>query len=220
MGAMSTSAVAVRIAELLAATYAGCEDARGVDRRARSHGIAGGADHGTERTSSASFDTDGSGSGHASRECNIATDVHLRRMLGRLGTFSHHSTIGEFHAFVESAPKKNRSDLARHLMIHSRVVCSDPEPRCASMMSAVSSASVAASVSGAALTPPPMTSAVAERWLRRALEARRSLPVLVIRGETDLSEQKLVKMAIPMSCVGVSAEHEQHPGEYAYRADR
>ncbi|WP_419864532.1 DNA (cytosine-5-)-methyltransferase [Candidatus Poriferisodalis sp.] len=79
-----------------------------------------------------SFEADRSGSGQTSRKCNLDTDMHVNRMLGRLGMIGHHNTIGEVRAFVDSAPKKDRSDLARHLMAHSRVVCTDPEPRCAS----------------------------------------------------------------------------------------
>ncbi len=131
LGAMSMSAVASRIAELLAATYADCEDARGVGCRARSHSIAGGTDHSAEGMSSKSFGADRSGSDQTFRGCNATTDIHASRMLGRLGTVSRHAAIGEVRAFVDSAPKKDRSDLARHLMIHSRVVCSDREPRCA-----------------------------------------------------------------------------------------
>ncbi|MDE0496104.1 MAG: DNA (cytosine-5-)-methyltransferase [Acidimicrobiaceae bacterium] len=119
-------------------TYADCEDGRGVGHRAGSHGIAiaGGEDHGAKGTSSVSFDTDRTGDGQTSCaplcECSIAADVQVSRMLGRLGTISHHPTGSEVGAFVDSVPKKDRSGLARHLMIHSRVVCADPEPRCAS----------------------------------------------------------------------------------------
>lgn len=134
LGVMSTSAVAMRIAELLAATYADCEGARGVGRRAGSHGIAiaSGADHGAEGPSSVSFDAGSSGPGQTSRECNLDTDMHVNRMLGRLGTMGDHPAVSEVRAFVDSAPKKDRSDLARNLLVHSRVVCTDPEPRCGS----------------------------------------------------------------------------------------
>lgn len=134
LGAMSTSAVVARISELLAATYADCEDARGVGNRAGSHDIAisEGAEHRAGATSSVSFDADGSGSGQTSRECSVDIDMHVSRMVNRLGIVGHHPTTGGVRAFVGSAPKKDRSDLARHLTAHSRVVCIDPEPRCAS----------------------------------------------------------------------------------------
>lgn len=136
LGAMSTNAVAVRIAELLAATYASCKDARGGGSRAGSHGIVRGADQGAERTSSVSSDSDRSGDSQTSCapfcECTVDIDMHVNRMLGRLGTINHDPTIADIRAFVDSVPKKNRFDFARHLIAHSRVVCIDPEPRCAS----------------------------------------------------------------------------------------
>lgn len=136
LGAMSMSAVAERMAELLAATYAGCREASVVGSRSCSHAIANSSDDGEECPSSQSFGADGSGSRPDSRlpfcECSIATDAHVNRMLGRFGMIGHHPSVGGIRSFVESAPKKDRSDFAQNLMAHSRLVCTDPEPRCAS----------------------------------------------------------------------------------------
>lgn len=136
LGAMPASAVATRMAELLGATYADCEDGRGVDCRSRARGMARSAVDCAEHTSSGSFDAGRPGDGHTSCalfcECNVGTDVQVSQMLRRMGTISQRSTPGEVDAFVDSARRTDRADLARCLMIHSRVVCADPEPRCAS----------------------------------------------------------------------------------------
>lgn len=136
LGAMSLRAVAERVAELLKAVYVDCENERGRGCCSRYGGSTALSGNRVQGTPSASFDTDRSGDGLTSSapscECDIADDIHVSRMLGRVGTISHHSTLGGVNAFVCSVARKDRSEFARHLVIHSRVVCSDPEPRCAS----------------------------------------------------------------------------------------
>ena len=136
LGAMSSRAVAARMAELLKATYADCENKHGIGCRSRARSGTALLEHRAQGTPSAPFDADRSGDGRTSCapfcDCQITSDMHVSRMLGRVGTISHDPIVGEVDAFVRLVPKKDRSGLARHLMIHSRVACTDEEPRCAS----------------------------------------------------------------------------------------
>ena len=136
LGVMSVRAVAERAAELLKAMYADCEHKHGIGCRSRSRSSADLLGNGVHGTPSKSVDAERSEDGRVSCgpfcNCSVAADEHVSRMLGRVGTISHHPAVGEVDAFVRSLAKQDCSEFARHLMIHSRVVCSDPEPRCVS----------------------------------------------------------------------------------------
>lgn len=131
LGVMSPQAVADRVAELLRATYPGHEIQDGPACRRRSDGI----ENQGEGARLASVDVDAigdSGRGCApSCGCDLTADVHVRRMVGRADAGNRHTTFGDAVAFVGMVPKKERSVLERHLMIHSRVACTEKEPRCA-----------------------------------------------------------------------------------------
>lgn len=136
LGEMSSRAIASRMAELLKATYANCENEHSIGCRSRSRSGTALLEQRAQGSPWASLDADRSGEGRTSCapvcDCQITSDMHVRRMLGRVGTINHDPIVGEIDAFVRLVPKKDRSGLARQLMIHSRVVCADEEPRCAS----------------------------------------------------------------------------------------
>lgn len=134
-GAMPSFAVADRVAELLQATYADWEYGGSISFPSRSCGKADRPEHRAQGTPSASLETDLAGDGRVSSapdcECDVTSDGHVGRLLERIDTASHHAAATDVSAFVRMVPKKDRPSLMRHLMIHSRVACTDPEPRCA-----------------------------------------------------------------------------------------
>ena len=136
LGAMPLRAVADRVAELLRATYAGHEFQGSDALSHRSHPDAGCPGHQAAGRPSVPSGADQTAGGQASsapsRERGITIDTGVGRMLGRLGTGSHDRTSGEVDAFVCMVPRKDRSDLERHLMIHSSEACTEEQPRCAS----------------------------------------------------------------------------------------
>lgn len=136
LGAMPWPAVADRVAELLKATYANWENWDRVEGPSRSRRSVDRSRRRSRGTPSESPDAvpaeDGQAPCASACERDIATDRHVGRLLERIGTASHRPTVTEVSAFVRMVPKKDRPGLVRHLMTHSRVACTDPEPRCAS----------------------------------------------------------------------------------------
>ena len=132
LGAMPLPAVADRVAELLKATYADWENRERVECPSRSPRSSDRPGLRSQGTPSESLDADPAEDGRVpcAPACDIATDRHVGRLLERIDSASPRPAVTEVSAFVRMVPRKDRPDLARHLMIHSRVACTDLEPRC------------------------------------------------------------------------------------------
>ena len=135
VGAVHSAAVADRVAELLRATYADWEDRGSIDCSSRSCGYADRPEPRAQGTPSALLDADPAGNRRVpwapARECDIDTDRHVGRLLQRIDMANHDPSATGACDFVRMVPKKERPGLERHLMIHSRVACTEKEPRCA-----------------------------------------------------------------------------------------
>ncbi|MCY3849584.1 MAG: DNA (cytosine-5-)-methyltransferase [Acidimicrobiaceae bacterium] len=135
LGAMSSRAVAVRMAEILRATYPDSENEYGIGSGAGLRSVTGVPEHREAGTPSVFIDADGPGHGQAwsaSGDSQASLDIHAGRLLVRVGAIKHRAAIGDVNSFIRMVPKQDRSELERHLMIHSLLACTDEEPRCAS----------------------------------------------------------------------------------------
>ena len=135
LGAMSAGDVVSRVAEILSARYAGGENEDRANcpccEAASAWPNASSASEPLTARVERERPRNGEFSDALSCECDITKDLHVGRMLDRIGGKKHERCAAGSRVFVEVAPRKARRGLAGNLMRHSRQECTEDEPNCA-----------------------------------------------------------------------------------------